>query len=222
MGNVGLAGSEEKDLSRTRQLISIGTIALWGALFAIVGQAADLQTLLKSQYIAVTADPLAQSGTGAQDWGIWKVDPGPRGVYIKDFTSIDVDGRAPAGWTFDPQTWWLEEYGRVMEAPTFPIEPGRYVVTGGRTTMALLTIKQPDENGDMAWTLSQNATLYDVTHLGCRSAVYTPIKAGEVCSPSQANPATFPIRPGDVMPSVTGCTKKEYAVLIVIAKLIND
>ena len=35
------------------------------------------------QYIAALSDPQAQSGSNAQEWGLWRKDPGPRGVDLK-------------------------------------------------------------------------------------------------------------------------------------------
>jgi hypothetical protein len=37
------------------------------------------------QFIAALGDPESSSGEGAQTWGIWTTDPGPRGVWLKDF-----------------------------------------------------------------------------------------------------------------------------------------
>ena len=36
------------------------------------------------QFIAAKGDPDASSGTGAEKWGLWREDPGPRGVYLRD------------------------------------------------------------------------------------------------------------------------------------------
>ena len=33
-----------------------------------------------TQFIAALGDPGATSGSGAQSWGLWPLDPGPRGV----------------------------------------------------------------------------------------------------------------------------------------------
>ena len=44
----------------------------------------------------------ASSGTGAGDWGIWRVDPGPRGVQLREFDRLQsTGGVAPRGWKFD-------------------------------------------------------------------------------------------------------------------------
>ena len=35
-------------------------------------------------------------------WGIWREDPGPRGVHITDWSLLEMmGGLAPSGWTFD-------------------------------------------------------------------------------------------------------------------------
>ena len=45
----------------------------------------------------------------------------------------------------------------------------------------VLTIQPKDKDGNQRWELSDRATLYDVTHLGCRSARYTPATANNSC-----------------------------------------
>ena len=37
------------------------------------------------QFIAALDDPAASSGTGADKWGLWREDPGPRGVFLRDY-----------------------------------------------------------------------------------------------------------------------------------------
>ena len=70
----------------------------------------------------------SNSGSGAQAWGLWRVDPGPRAVRLSSFEKLrDAGGVAPAGWKFDESDWWLEEHGLIMEAPLFPVPPGSYV-----------------------------------------------------------------------------------------------
>ncbi len=64
--------------------------------------------------------------------------------------------------------------------------------------------------------LDNNASIYDVTHLRCRSGRYTPTSNG-YCSPASAKKSDFPVRPGAEMPGVGGCNKQDYSVLIVIA-----
>lgn len=197
---------------------------------AVVAQAVHAagggQTKFKrvsTQYIAALGDPGATSGSGAQLWGLWPLDPGPRGVKLNRYPSLKkAGGVAPARWTFDEMDWWLEEHGLIMEQPTVPLPPGRYLVTGARTVTAVLTIHPADSHGDRRWELDQGATLYDVTHLACRSARYTPATVGGSCSPANAKQSAFPVAPGGVMPPVEGCTKQDYAVLIVIGMGVEN
>jgi hypothetical protein len=97
-----------------------------------------------------------------------------------------------------------------MESPSFPLPLGRYLVTGGRSTITGLTV-----DGDGSWKLDEG-TLYDVTHLPCRSARYTPTLAS--ASPTNARLSDFPVSPGAVMPSIPGYSQQDYAVLFVIGK----
>jgi hypothetical protein len=177
------------------------------------------------QYIAALGGEDATSGTGAQAWGLWRVDPGPRGVRLKGYEKLrSAGGRAPAGWQFDDTDWWLEENGLLMEQPEFPLAPGLYLVTGGREVTAVLTVHPTDAQGDSRWELADGATLYDVTHLGCRSARYMPAPGAEVgsCSPANAPQDAFRVAPGAEMPRVADCTKQDYAVLFVIAVGVAD
>jgi hypothetical protein len=176
-----------------------------------------------TQYIAALADPEATSGDNAQTWGLWPVDPGPRGVRLDDYDQLlAAGGVAPAEWRFDGASWWLEENGLIMEPPQFPLPPGEYLVTGGREVLSALTVYPADENGNNRWELDHGASLYDVTHLGCRSARYTPAAGEASCSPEQAPRDAFRVTPGAPMPPVEGCNKQDYAVLIVIGRPIEN
>jgi hypothetical protein len=195
-------------------------------LAQVVHAAGGGQTKFKripTQYIAALGDPGATSGSGAQLWGLWPLDPGPRGVKLNRYPSLkEAGGVAPAHWKFDETDWWLEEHGLIMEQPTIPLPPGKYLVTGARKVTAVLTIYPADSHGDRRWELDQGATLYDVTHLACRSARYTPATVGGSCSPANATQTAFTVAPGGEMPSVEGCTKQDYAVLIVIGMGVED
>ena len=170
---------------------------------------------VRTQFIAALGAPDANAGSGAQDWGLWPVDPGPRGVPLNRYDRLEADGFvARAGWTFDRRDWWLEEYGRIMEAPQFPLPPGQYLVTGDRAVTTTLTVYEADESGDQRWELGDDATLYDVTHLGCRSARYT--SEDGACTPANAPREAFRVAPGAEMPPVEGCSKQDYAVVFVI------
>lgn len=174
-------------------------------------------TRLPKMFIAALADPSAKSGTGAEEWGLWVRDPGPPGVRLGDFPKLQSEGGvAPAGWKFDSKDWWLEEHGLIMEQPAAPLPPGKYTVSGDREVTTTLTILPKEADGTQRWQLGDNAKLYDVTHLPCRSARYTPAKDGGSCLPSQALESDFPVEPGAAMPFVQGCNKQDYAVLFVL------
>ena len=71
-----------------------------------------------------------------------------------------------------------------MEKPAFPIPSGRYMLAwlnGRQGGKAILTI-----DGDR-WALSDGATMYDVTHLPCRSARCRPVASDSCSSGSPAN-----------------------------------
>jgi hypothetical protein len=179
-------------------------------------------TRIPTQYIAALGDPGAKSGTGAEAWGLWPLDPGPRGVRLSRYAALKAAGGvAPAKWAFDASDWWLEENGSIMEKPSFPVPAGKYVVTGDRDVTAVLTIHPRDAGGAVRWELDKGATLYDVTHLGCRAARYTPAAGEPSCSPEKASQKDFPVTPGAAMPAVASCKKQDYQVLIVIG-MVND
>jgi len=104
----------------------------------------------------------------------------------------------------------------IMEKPSFPLAPGKYLVTGEREVTTTLTVHENDADGNRRWELGDNAKLLDVTHLPCRSSRYTPLSKGAACSPASVDRSIFRIEPGTKMPSVQGCHKQDYAVLFVI------
>jgi hypothetical protein len=176
----------------------------------------------ETQYIAALGDPAATSGKDAGAWGFWAVDPGPRGVWASDYQDLVKNGgMAPDGWQFDGSAWWLEEHGLIMEAPSFPLPPGQYVVTGGREVTQVLTVEPPDASGKQAWSLADGATIYDVTHLGCRAALYTAQADDQSCTPDHTPRDVFPMSPGISMPAVEGCRKRDYQVLIVVGMMVG-
>ncbi len=187
------------------------------ACFIIAPASAELKVIpIDTQYIAALGDAQATRGSNAETWGLWVIDPGPRGVRLTQSSEFLAKGVAPAGWVFDKNDWWVEEYGRIMEKPTFPMPPGRYLVTNGKWTSAILTVRAPDASGHMEWELSDGAKLIHVTHLGCRAGRYRPETADAICTPANAAPEQFPVAPGAAMPPVPKCSKQDYQVLIVI------
>ncbi len=211
-----------------RQLDSRTAWVVLGMILAMLWSSAPLQAetvfkRIRTQFIAALGDPEATSGTGAQSWGLWRVDPGPRGVLLSDYGELKAAGNlTSAQWIFDDRDWWLEEHGLIMEKPEFPLPPGKYRVTGDRVVTSVLTIHPIDNDGTQRWELDKGAKLYDVTHLPCRSARYSPVNAESSCSPSKAQQTAFPVTPGAAMPAVEGCNKQDYAVLFVIGVAVGD
>lgn len=205
----------------TSVLLALSLIIFLAAMWQSATANGGSQTTFKripTQFIAALGDPDASSGSGAEAWGLWQVDPGPRGVRLNNFQKLEAAGGvAPAQWKFDRTDWWLEENGLIMEKPTFPLPAGKYVVTGDREVMSVLTIHPADASGSSKWELGNGAKLYDVTHLPCRSARYTPAGAANSCSPANAPIRAFRVTPGAPMPPVQGCNKQDYAVLFIVA-----
>lgn len=178
------------------------------------------------QFIAALGDTRATSGTGADKWRLWSEDPGPRGVYLRDYERklASKGGVAPAGWAIPLNEFWVEEHGLIMEKPSpLPLQKferngeemkevsdrKRYVVTGDRKVTSILTVV-----ADGRWSLSEG-TLYDVTHLPCRTGVYTATANG-ACKPTEAMQSAFPVKPGALMPKFDGCNTEDWAVLFVV------
>src|SRR4051812_40455191 len=206
--------------SVSRLFLSMGSLmAAAGLLQPVDASGADPSKFrrIEPQYIAALGDPGATSGNGAQLWGLWSQDPGPRGCKLDRYDQLKAaGGLAPSQWKFDAADWWLEEHGLIMEKPTFPLPAGKYLVTGDREVTTVLTVYPKDKNGNHRWELADGATLYDVTHLGCRAARYTPAKTTNECSPANTPTKNFPMNPGAAMPAVSGCNKQDYTVLIVV------
>jgi hypothetical protein len=204
--------------SVTLRLLAMGSLVLAADVPPVHASGVDLSKFrrIEPQYIAALGDPGAKSGGGAQSWGLWSQDPGPRGCKLDRYPQLKATGVAPSQWKFDAADWWLEEHGLIMEKPTFPLAPGKYLVTGDRTVTTVLTIHPKDKSGNQRWELADGATLYDVTHLGCRSARYTPVASHDSCSPANVRTTGWPVNPGASMPAVNGCRKQDYTVLIVI------
>ena len=210
--------------SRTRLAMSLLiTLSLVGESACAESEGQMKFTRIRTQFIAALGDPAATSGIAAEAWGLWRVDPGPRGVRLENYKQMAAAGGiAPAQWKLDIEDWWLEEHGLIMEKPDFPLPAGKYLVTGDRDVTTTLTVHPVDEEGAHRWELDDGATLYDVTHLPCRSARYTPATRGRACGPDTVERTAFPVTPGASMPAVEGCNKQDYAVLFVIGVAANN
>jgi hypothetical protein len=201
----------------TRRNLCRGLFATASLAFATQAKAAITFKPIPTQFLAALGNPLSSSGTGAENWGLWTLDPGPRGVRLGNFGQLTTNGGvAPAQWKFDAGSWWLEEHGLIMEQPDSKVSPGRYLVTGDRIVQTTLTVHDKDANGSQRWELGDGAVLYDVTHLRCRSARYTPDASGKACTPASVSEDRFPVDPGAAMPPVSGCDKQDFAVLFVV------
>ena len=175
------------------------------------------------QYIACLASEGEKSGMDASSWGLWEIDPGPIGIWLRAYHLLQKAGNlAPDGWRFDIDDWWLDENGLIMKAPTFPMPAGQYYVTNGEEHISVLSVEKPDKDGKQAWSLSRDKTIGNVTHGPCRSARYTPEGDSGTCSPKDADRTVFPLKPGEAPPPVTGCDRKKYAVLIVFGVPVED
>ena len=66
------------------------------AALLLIAPSVSAETIIKripTQYIAALGDPAAKSGVGAENWGLWPVDPGPRGVRLTGYSSLKEVGR---------------------------------------------------------------------------------------------------------------------------------
>lgn len=138
-------------------------LLILSAAIAVADLGMSFVRLREIQFIAALGDPNSSAGNGAHEWGIWTIDPGPRGVRLEGYKALEANqGRARAGWTFDRNDWWLEEHGLIMEKPEFPVKPGRYMVTGGRETTTVLTIRD-----DGSWQLDGGVSASRSCSLPC-------------------------------------------------------
>ena len=221
-----LAPTRRTQRLMSRALLAMGLLMMMAALGQSAHATGEGQTKFKrvpTQFIAELGDPGATSGSGAQSWGLWRLDPGPRGVWLDGYEQLKAAGGvAPAQWKFDSTDWWVEENGLIMEKPDFPVPPGKYIVTGDREVTSVLTVHPMDKDGAHHWDLDNGAKLYDVTHLPCRSARYTPATIDSSCSPAKVQKTVFPVTPGGPMPPVQGCNKQDYAVLFVIGVAVEN
>jgi len=73
----------------------------------MLGRAMSRFQAVQTQFIAARGEPLSSAGVGADQWGLWRVDPGPRGVRLGHFSALEAGGGvAPrGGWQFNPNDW---------------------------------------------------------------------------------------------------------------------
>ena len=76
----------------------VPSVSCWllsvGSLLLAAGHAsgADLSRFkrIEPQFIAALGDPAATSGNGAQAWGFWNQDPGPRACKLDHYRRSDA------------------------------------------------------------------------------------------------------------------------------------
>ena len=86
--------------SVSRRLLSLGALMLAAGLQQPVhASSVDLSKFrrIEPQFIAALGDPGATSGNGAQSWGFWTQDPGPRACKRDHYPQLTAAGGvAPA------------------------------------------------------------------------------------------------------------------------------
>ena len=85
--------------SVSRRLLSMASLML-----AVHASSADLSKFrrIDPQYIAALGDPGATSGNGAQSWGLWSQDPGPRGCKLDRYDQLKAVGAVAPSLTPKP------------------------------------------------------------------------------------------------------------------------
>src|SRR5260370_23860317 len=75
--------------------VSRGLLSM-GFLMLAAGHAsgADLSKFkrIEPQFIAALGDPATTSGNGAQAWGFWNQDPGPRACKLDHYSQLKATG----------------------------------------------------------------------------------------------------------------------------------
>ena len=173
----------------SRRLLAMGTLMLAAGLQQPVhASGVDFSKFrrIEPQDIAALGDPGATSGSGAQSWGLWSQDPGPRGGKLDlGLRSIEGGRRRGAGTVSIDAAWTGgrgRNTGRIMEKPTFPLPPGKDLVTGDRTVTTVLTIQPKDKDGNERWNspTARPSTMSPISDAD--SARYDAGGGGQLCS----------------------------------------
>src|SRR5215467_12985591 len=83
---------------------------------------------ISTQFIAALGDPGATSGSGAQSWGLWPLDPGPRGVELNSYQRLKDPGAVAAPHrTVKATDWSREEQGYTTEERNGAIAPRKHM-----------------------------------------------------------------------------------------------
>lgn len=93
-------------------LLAATGVATWELYKMEVYTPPGFRRLPTTGFLAALADPTSTEGSGADQWGFWPQDPGPRGVWLRDYDTLQQnDGIAPRGWKFNKNDFWVEEHG---------------------------------------------------------------------------------------------------------------
>ena len=98
----------------SRALLTMGLLMMMAASGQSVQATGEGQTTFKripTQFIAALGDPAATSGSGAQSWGLWRRDPGPRGVWLVKYW------RRTQFWHSEGHTLRVRPKRRVLSIP---------------------------------------------------------------------------------------------------------
>src|SRR5215470_15648904 len=74
--------------SVSRRLLSMGSLILAASLHYASGEDLSKYKRIEPQFIAALGDPGATSGNGAQSWGFWNQDPGPRACMLDHYPQL--------------------------------------------------------------------------------------------------------------------------------------
>src|SRR5438046_10067465 len=77
------------------RLLSMGFLILTASLHYASGEDLSKYKRIEPQFIAALGDPGATSGNGAQSWGFWNQDPGPRACKLDHYPQLKANGVAP-------------------------------------------------------------------------------------------------------------------------------
>src|SRR5678816_4021883 len=76
--------------SVSRRLLSMGSLILAASLHYASGEDLSKFKRIEPQFIAALGDPGATSGNGAQSWGFWNQDPGPRACKLDHYPQLKL------------------------------------------------------------------------------------------------------------------------------------
>lgn len=160
------------------------------------------------------------TGDNADAWHVYRTDPEPTGISLRNVG--DAANHAAADW-FDPNSWWLQEAGLLLVPPEPLMLSGsnRDPVAQGEAATQVYRVRAMDEStgtltvhADGRWELSHN-TLEGVTDSNGLLSHYSPADIASTCTPSSLQWDRFPLLPGEPLPSVPGCMKADYRILVV-------